>query len=146
MEDANKKLALELEHEKGKLAGLAQSHNTLREHSNILESALAKREADLVQLNLQVKIGVCFFLNVHDFFMNKKLFFSNFFCFPLFPLVFQVQAVLKRKEEEDQQMKQVVQSLQLALEKEKSKVKDLKEQVGAHGQQQGLSILCADVV
>ncbi|XP_042344281.1 golgin subfamily A member 3 isoform X2 [Plectropomus leopardus] len=95
LEDANKKLALELEHEKGKLAGLAQSHNTLREHSNILESALAKREADLVQLNLQV------------------------------------QAVLKRKEEEDQQMKQVVQTLQLALEKEKAKVKDLKEQVAA---------------
>lgn len=55
MEDANKKLALELEHEKGKLAGLTQSHNTLRDHSKILESALAKREADLVQLNLQVK-------------------------------------------------------------------------------------------
>lgn len=55
LEDANKKLALELEHEKGKLAGLAQSHNALREHANILESALAKREADLVQLNLQVK-------------------------------------------------------------------------------------------
>ncbi|XP_068422946.1 golgin subfamily A member 3 isoform X2 [Clinocottus analis] len=95
LEDANKKLALELEHEKGKLTGLAQSHNTLREHSNILESALAKREADLVQLNLQV------------------------------------QAVLKRKEEEDQQMKQVVQTLQLALEKEKTKVNDLKEQVAA---------------
>ncbi|XP_038559082.1 golgin subfamily A member 3 isoform X2 [Micropterus salmoides] len=95
LEDANKKLALELEHEKGKLAGLAQSHNTLREHSNILESALAKREADLVQLNLQV------------------------------------QAVLKRKEEEDQQMKQVVQTLQLALDKEKTKVNDLKEQVAA---------------
>ncbi|XP_033475824.2 golgin subfamily A member 3 isoform X1 [Epinephelus lanceolatus] len=95
LEDANKKLALELEHEKGKLAGLAQSHSTLREHSNILESALAKREADLVQLNLQV------------------------------------QAVLKRKEEEDQQMKQVVQTLQLALEKEKTKVNDLKEQVAA---------------
>ncbi|XP_028432945.1 golgin subfamily A member 3 isoform X3 [Perca flavescens] len=95
LEDANKKLALELEHEKGKMAGLAQSHNTLREHSNILESALAKREADLVQLNLQV------------------------------------QAVLKRKEEEDQQMKQVVQTLQLALEKEKTKVNDLKEQVAA---------------
>ncbi|XP_074526356.1 golgin subfamily A member 3 isoform X2 [Halichoeres trimaculatus] len=95
LEEANKKLALELEHEKGKLAGLAQSHNTLREHSNILETALAKREADLVQLNLQV------------------------------------QAVLKRKEEEDQQMKQVVQTLQLALEKEKTKVKDLKEQVAA---------------
>uniref|UniRef100_A0AAX7W0P2 Golgin A3 n=1 Tax=Astatotilapia calliptera TaxID=8154 RepID=A0AAX7W0P2_ASTCA len=95
LEDANKKLALELEHEKGKLAGLAQSHNALREHANILESALAKREADLVQLNLQV------------------------------------QAVLKRKEEEDQQMKQMVQSLQLALEKEKTKVMDLKEQVAA---------------
>lgn len=48
-------MALELEHEKGKLAGLAQSHNALREHANILESALAKREADLVQLNLQVR-------------------------------------------------------------------------------------------
>ncbi|KAM3867749.1 golgin subfamily A member 3 [Diretmus argenteus] len=95
LEDANKKLTLELEHEKGKLAGLGQSHNALREHSNILETALAKREADLFQLNLQV------------------------------------QAVLKRKEEEDQQMKQVVQTLQLALEKEKAKVKDLKEQVAA---------------
>ncbi|XP_072289327.1 golgin subfamily A member 3 isoform X2 [Eucyclogobius newberryi] len=95
LEDANKKLALELEHEKGKLAGLAQSHNALREHSNILETALAKREADLVQLNLQV------------------------------------QAVLKRKEEEDQQMRQVVQTLQLALEKEQSKVDNLKEQVAA---------------
>ncbi|KAK2902452.1 hypothetical protein Q8A73_012198 [Channa argus] len=95
LEDGNKKLTLELEHEKGKLTGLAQSHNALREHANILESALAKREADLVQLNLQV------------------------------------QAVLKRKEEEDQQMKQVVQTLQVALEKEKTKVKDLKEQVAA---------------
>ncbi|KAK6306210.1 hypothetical protein J4Q44_G00231350 [Coregonus suidteri] len=95
LEDANKKLSLELEHEKGKLTGLGQSHNSLREHTNILETALAKREADLVQLNLQV------------------------------------QAVLKRKEEEDQQMKQLVQTLQVALEKEKAKVKDLKEQVAA---------------
>ncbi|KAM9743451.1 golgin subfamily A member 3 isoform 2-T2 [Menidia menidia] len=55
LEDANKKLALELEHEKGKLEGLSQSHNSLRDHANILESALAKREADLVQLNLQVQ-------------------------------------------------------------------------------------------
>ncbi|XP_061586350.1 golgin subfamily A member 3 [Cololabis saira] len=95
LEDANKKLALELEHEIGKLAGLAQSHSALREHANILESALAKREADLVQLNLQV------------------------------------QAVLKRKEEEDQQMKRMVKSLQISLEKEKSSVKNLKEQVAA---------------
>ncbi|KAA0716753.1 Golgin subfamily A member 3 [Triplophysa tibetana] len=93
LEDANKKLVLELEHEKGKLSGLGKSHSALREHANILEAALAKREADLVQLNLQV------------------------------------QAVLKRKEEEDQQMRQLVQTLQAALEKEKIKVKDLTEQV-----------------
>uniref|UniRef100_A0AAY4BY08 Golgin A3 n=1 Tax=Denticeps clupeoides TaxID=299321 RepID=A0AAY4BY08_9TELE len=55
LEEANKKLTLELEHEKGKLAGLGQSHSALREHANILEAALAKREADLVQLNLQVQ-------------------------------------------------------------------------------------------
>lgn len=55
LEDANKKLALELEHEKGKLTGLGQSHSALREHANVLEAALAKREADLVQLNLQVR-------------------------------------------------------------------------------------------
>ncbi|XP_031426241.1 golgin subfamily A member 3 isoform X2 [Clupea harengus] len=93
LEDANKKLALELEHEKGKLTGLGKSHNALKEHTNILEMALAKREADLVQLNLQV------------------------------------QAVLKRKEEEDEQMRQLVQTLQTALEKEKIRVKTLTEQV-----------------
>ncbi|XP_053530564.1 golgin subfamily A member 3 isoform X3 [Ictalurus punctatus] len=93
LEDANKKLTLELEHEKGKLTGLGQSHSALREHANVLEAALAKREADLVQLNLQV------------------------------------QAVLKRKEEEDQQMRNLVQTLQAALENEKIKVKELNEQV-----------------
>lgn len=46
--------------------------------------------------------------------------------------VMQVQAVLKRKEEEDQQMQQLIQALQASLEKEKSKVKDLKEQVISH--------------
>lgn len=40
-----------------------------------------------------------------------------------------VQAVLKRKEEEDQQMRNLVQTLQAALEKEKIKVKELTEQV-----------------
>lgn len=40
-----------------------------------------------------------------------------------------VQAVLKRKEEEDQQMRNLVQTLQAALEKEKIKVKELSEQV-----------------
>ncbi|CAM4565047.1 golgin subfamily A member 3 isoform X1 [Lepidochelys kempii] len=95
LEEINKKLALELEHERGKLTGLGQSNTALREHNNILETALAKREADLVQLNLQV------------------------------------QAVLKHKEEEDQQMKQLIQALQTALEREKSKVNNLKEQVAA---------------
>ncbi|KAG8455962.1 hypothetical protein GDO86_001958 [Hymenochirus boettgeri] len=55
LEDLNKKLTLELEHERGKLVGLGQSNAALREHNNILEAALAKREADLVQLNLQVQ-------------------------------------------------------------------------------------------
>uniref|UniRef100_F6U336 Golgin A3 n=1 Tax=Monodelphis domestica TaxID=13616 RepID=F6U336_MONDO len=95
LEELNKKLALELEHERGKLTGLGQSNAALREHNSILETALAKREADLVQLNLQV------------------------------------QAVLQRKEEEDQQMKHLVHSLQTALEKEKAKVRSLKEQVAA---------------
>uniref|UniRef100_F7GA16 Golgin A3 n=1 Tax=Macaca mulatta TaxID=9544 RepID=F7GA16_MACMU len=54
LEESNKKLALELEHEKGKLTGLGQSNAALREHNSILETALAKREADLVHLNLQV--------------------------------------------------------------------------------------------
>ncbi|XP_045436288.1 golgin subfamily A member 3 isoform X4 [Pipistrellus kuhlii] len=55
LEESNKKLALELEHERGKLTGLGQSNAALREHNSVLETALAKREADLVQLNLQVQ-------------------------------------------------------------------------------------------
>lgn len=62
------------------------------------------------------------------------------FIFPLLPVclhktcvcfcdVLQVQAVLKRKEEEDQQMQQLIQALQASLEKEKLKVKDLQKQV-----------------
>uniref|UniRef100_A0A8D0RH30 Golgin subfamily A member 3 n=1 Tax=Sus scrofa TaxID=9823 RepID=A0A8D0RH30_PIG len=93
LEESNKKLALELEHERGKLTGLGQSNAALREHNSILETALAKREADLVQLNLQ--------------------------------------AVLQRKEEEDRQMKQLVQALQVALQKEKVTVRSLEEQVAA---------------
>ncbi|XP_032252211.1 golgin subfamily A member 3 isoform X1 [Phoca vitulina] len=95
LEELNKKLALELEHERGKLTGLGQSNAALREHNSILETALAKREADLVQLNLQV------------------------------------QAVLQRKEEEDRQTKQLVHTLQAALEREKATVHSLKEQVAA---------------
>lgn len=59
LEESNKKLALELEHERGKLTGLGQSNAALREHNSILETALAKREADLVQLNLQVLELIC---------------------------------------------------------------------------------------
>ncbi|KAG8146326.1 putative Golgin A3 protein [Naja naja] len=89
LEEPTKKLELEA---KGKTHGLGQS-TTSREHNRILEVALAKREADLVQLNLQV------------------------------------QAVLRSKEEEDQKMKQLIQTLQMALEKEKANVLTLKEQV-----------------
>lgn len=67
MEDANKKLTLELEHEKGKLTGLGQSHSALREHANVLEAALAKREADLVQLNLQVRQATRYLINLSPF-------------------------------------------------------------------------------
>ncbi|XP_063310466.1 golgin subfamily A member 3 isoform X2 [Pelobates fuscus] len=95
LEELNKKLTLELEHERGKLTGLGQSNSALREHNNILEAALAKREADLMNLNLQV------------------------------------QAVLKRKEEEDRQMKELVQTLQDSLEKERAKVSSLADQVAA---------------
>ncbi|XP_044835820.1 golgin subfamily A member 3-like [Mauremys mutica] len=83
LEDINKKLALELEHERGKLTGLGQSNTVLREYSNTPETVLAEREADLVQLNLRV------------------------------------QAVLN------------IQALQTALEREKSKVNNLKKQVAA---------------
>lgn len=40
-----------------------------------------------------------------------------------------MQAVLQRKEEEDRQMKQLVQALQAALQKERVTVHSLKEQV-----------------
>ncbi|XP_044857821.1 golgin subfamily A member 3-like, partial [Mauremys mutica] len=83
LEEINKKLALELEHERGKLTGLGQSNTVLREYSNTPETVLAEREADLVQLNLRV------------------------------------QAVLN------------IQALQTALEREKSKVNNLKKQVAA---------------
>lgn len=78
LEDANKKLALELEHEKGKLAGLGTSHNALKEHANVLEAALAKREADLVQLNLQVGAAcACFFFFFFTFTYIKIYFFNH---------------------------------------------------------------------
>lgn len=45
--------------------------------------------------------------------------------------VAQVQAVLQQKEEEDRQMRQLVQALQTALESEKLLVHGLREQVRA---------------
>ncbi|XP_037367268.1 golgin subfamily A member 3 isoform X2 [Talpa occidentalis] len=95
LEESNNKLALELEHERGKLTGLGQSNAALREHNSVLETALAKREADLVQLNLQV------------------------------------QAILQRKEEEDQQIQRLIDTLQASLEREKLSANTLKEQVAA---------------
>ncbi|XP_066116997.1 golgin subfamily A member 3 isoform X1 [Saccopteryx bilineata] len=95
LEESNRKLALELEHERGKLTGLGQSSAALREHNHVLETALAKREADLMELNLQV------------------------------------QAIMQRKQEEDRQMRQLVQTLQAALEREKLEVHSLRKQVAA---------------
>lgn len=73
-------------------------------------------------------IGLClFFLYWHFWSSSEPT--QNVF---VFCAVIQVQAVLKRKEEEDQQTQQLIQALQASLEKEKAKVRDLKKQVMAH--------------
>ncbi|CAH1801348.1 unnamed protein product [Owenia fusiformis] len=50
-EKMKKKMALELEREKGRLAGVMQSHSALKQHTSLLEQALAKREGTLVELD-----------------------------------------------------------------------------------------------
>lgn len=78
-------------------------------------------------------------MDSREFFFNPCiglcLYFLHFQWAPTkcaFVFVLQVQAVLKRKEEEDQQMQQLIQALQASLEKEKLKVKDLQKQVMPH--------------
>ncbi|KAL3856862.1 hypothetical protein ACJMK2_011573 [Sinanodonta woodiana] len=50
-EEENQKLALELEKERGRLAGLTQSNATLKQHVSQLEDALAQRESALVDIH-----------------------------------------------------------------------------------------------
>lgn len=55
LEQLNRRLALELEHERGRLAGTMRSHVALKEHAAMLQAAVATREAHLRQLSLQVQ-------------------------------------------------------------------------------------------
>ncbi|XP_076452821.1 uncharacterized protein LOC143288332 [Babylonia areolata] len=50
-------LALELEKERGRIAGLQQSNSTLKEHMKQLEEALAGRESSLIELNSHLESG-----------------------------------------------------------------------------------------
>ncbi|XP_060605796.1 golgin subfamily A member 3-like isoform X2 [Ruditapes philippinarum] len=52
-EETNTELLLELEKEKGRLAGLMQSNATLKQHVAQLEEALASRESTLVNMQTQ---------------------------------------------------------------------------------------------
>ncbi|XP_013421878.1 golgin subfamily A member 3 isoform X2 [Lingula anatina] len=47
----NKKLMLELEREKGRLSGVLQSQSALKQHTSVLEEALALRESSITELS-----------------------------------------------------------------------------------------------
>ncbi|KAL8611681.1 hypothetical protein ACOMHN_055680 [Nucella lapillus] len=51
----NHQLALDLEKERGRIAGLQQSNSTLKEHMKQLEEALAGRESSLMELNAHLE-------------------------------------------------------------------------------------------
>lgn len=53
-EEDVRKLMLELEREKGRLAGAMQSHSALKEHTSSLEAALAQHESSSVQVNSEL--------------------------------------------------------------------------------------------
>ncbi|KAK2141178.1 hypothetical protein LSH36_1142g00048 [Paralvinella palmiformis] len=53
-EDDMRKLMLELEREKGRLAGAMESHSALKEHTSSLEAALAQHESSSVQVNSEL--------------------------------------------------------------------------------------------
>lgn len=53
-EEDNRKLAIELERERGRLAGVQQSHTALKQHAALLEEALARRESTMTELNEQL--------------------------------------------------------------------------------------------
>ncbi|XP_071499809.1 uncharacterized protein [Diadema antillarum] len=53
-EQRNRTLALDLERERGRLAGVHQSHTALKQHTGMLESALAQRESAVAELSSQL--------------------------------------------------------------------------------------------
>ncbi|XP_064612548.1 golgin subfamily A member 3-like [Liolophura sinensis] len=57
-EELNRDLALELEKERGRVAGLLQSQNSLKQHVGTLEEALARRESSLVDLHNHMQESV----------------------------------------------------------------------------------------
>ncbi|XP_074642188.1 uncharacterized protein LOC141899658 [Tubulanus polymorphus] len=50
-QDESRLLALDLEREKGRLAGVLQSHGTLKQHTSELEGALAEKESSIVEIS-----------------------------------------------------------------------------------------------
>nr|XP_054749244.1 golgin subfamily A member 3-like [Lytechinus pictus] len=50
----NRALALDLERERGRLAGVHQSHSALKQHTGMLESALAQRESAVAELSAEL--------------------------------------------------------------------------------------------
>ncbi|XP_022096311.1 golgin subfamily A member 3-like [Acanthaster planci] len=53
-EEANRRMALDLERERGRLAGVQQSHSALKQHANLLEAALGRRETTLAEMAAQM--------------------------------------------------------------------------------------------
>ncbi|XP_038055548.1 golgin subfamily A member 3-like [Patiria miniata] len=53
-DDANRRMALDLERERGRLAGVQQSHSALKQHANLLEAALGRRETTLAEMAAQM--------------------------------------------------------------------------------------------
>ncbi|XP_033627641.1 golgin subfamily A member 3-like isoform X1 [Asterias rubens] len=49
-DEATRRMALDLERERGRLAGVQQSHSALKQHANLLEAALGRRETTLAEM------------------------------------------------------------------------------------------------
>ncbi|XP_035690017.1 golgin subfamily A member 3-like [Branchiostoma floridae] len=54
-EEQNQELLLQLERERGRLAGVTQSHSSLKQHASHLEAVLARRETSLKELSAQAR-------------------------------------------------------------------------------------------
>ncbi|XP_064652848.1 golgin subfamily A member 3-like isoform X2 [Lineus longissimus] len=54
-QEENRQLALDLEREKGRLAGVLQSHAALKRHTSELEGALAEKESSIVEVSARTQ-------------------------------------------------------------------------------------------